>query len=121
MYLLEQAEAFIFQLFKDKLSPTYSYHNFNHTLRVVQAAQKIMESEILSKEEMNWVLLACWFHDSGYIVNSENHEQHSVEIAQDFLKDKITEADLAQVVRLILVTEVDAVPVSLDEDRKSVV
>lgn len=115
MYLLEQAEAFIFQLFKDKLSPTYSYHNFNHTHRVVQAAQKIMESETLPKEEMNWVLLACWFHDSGYTVNPENHEQHSVEIAQDFLKDKITEADLAQVVRLILATEVDVIPVSLDE------
>lgn len=115
MHLLEQTETFIFELFKDKLSATYSYHNFNHTLRVVQAAQKIMESETLPKEEMQWVLLACWFHDTGYISGIENHELSSVEIAQNFLKDKISDEALAQVTRLILVTHVDAVPVSLDE------
>lgn len=115
MHLLEQTETFVFELFKDKLSATYSYHNFNHTLRVVQAAQKIMESETLLKEEMQWVLLACWFHDTGYISGIENHELSSVEIAQKFFKDKISDEDLAQVTRLILVTHVDAVPVSLDE------
>jgi HD superfamily phosphodiesterase len=34
------------------------------------------------------VIIAAWFHDTGYIKGSENHENESVCIVSDFLKEK---------------------------------
>jgi HD superfamily phosphodiesterase len=37
------------------------------------------------------VIIAAWFHDTGYIKGSENHENESVCIVSDFLKEKINQ------------------------------
>ena len=43
MNLIEQSEDFVGNLLKDKLSNLYSYHNFNHTLRVVAAVKQLID------------------------------------------------------------------------------
>ena len=45
MNITEQAENFVFALLKDKLSISYTYHNFNHTLRVVAAVKQLIDNE----------------------------------------------------------------------------
>jgi hypothetical protein len=37
------------------------------------------------------VIIAAWFHDTGYIKGSENHENESVCIVSDFLRKKINQ------------------------------
>lgn len=85
MTSIAKAEEFVVKLFNTKLSKLYNYHNLLHTLSVVKAVNKISKNynlDILAKEKL---LFAAWFHDTGYITGSLNHEEKSKEIVTEFL------------------------------------
>ncbi len=63
------------------------FHNYNHTLEVVKAAQKIGRLVNLTGDETEIVLIAAWFHDTGFMEGYENHEEKSMEYAEKFLKE----------------------------------
>ncbi|MGN7809887.1 Pycsar system effector family protein [Flavobacterium sp. 22076] len=88
MNLIEQSEDFVSNLLKDKLSNLYSYHNFNHTFTVVTAVKELCKKEDVEHDDKEALLVAAWFHDTGYVEGYENHESKSVKIASDFLKEK---------------------------------
>lgn len=88
MDLTEQAKDFVEKLFKDKLSNSYTYHNINHTIDVVYAVNLLAQDQKMTPDEKEILLLSAWFHDTGYISGCDNHEEASVKIANDFLKDK---------------------------------
>ena len=111
MGILQKAEQFVFTLFKDKLSTEYTYHNFSHTLRVVAATKEIIDSEKVSDNERTALLLAAYFHDTGYINGPEKHEQSSVVIFNDFIKDEKVNADVITLTeKLIIATEMHREP-----------
>ena len=113
--ILAQAETFVFELFKDKLSNLFTYHNFYHTLGVVSGCQILLKHHVLDDQAKQNLLLAAWFHDTGYVENSHDHEEKSVEIAHSFLKNHVSENDFHQIKRLILSTQFNHVPTQLDE------
>lgn len=43
MTILQKVEEYIFQLYKDTLSQQYTYHNFNHTARVVSGLEELLK------------------------------------------------------------------------------
>ena len=111
MNLIEQSEDFVSNLLKDKLSSLYSYHNFNHTLTVVTAVKELCKKEEVSGDDKQALLVAAWFHDTGYVEGYENHEKTSVKIAADFLiKKDQSEEFIAEVSNLILATAKEYVP-----------
>lgn len=111
MDLLDQIEQYIFQLFKDSLSPTFVYHNFSHTQMMVTAVKEMIAEENLTDIERNSMLVAAWFHDSGYIFGCDNHEEKSKEIVCKYLSDnQITDLDKPLIVDLIEVTKLKSVP-----------
>ena len=116
MNLIEEAENFVCKLLKDKLSVLYFYHDCNHTLEVVTAVQELSKEEKLSPLESEILLVAAWFHDTGYIYGCENHENHSIDIVSDFLKEKDkSEEYIQQVSSIIKATIFDYIPQSLLE------
>lgn len=116
MNLIEEAENFVCKLLKDKLSVLYFYHDCNHTLEVVTAVQELSKEEKLSPLESEILLVAAWFHDTGYIYGSENHENHSIDIVSNFLKEKDkSEEYIQQVSSIIKATTFDYVPQTLLE------
>jgi predicted metal-dependent HD superfamily phosphohydrolase len=111
MDIIQKAENFVFSLCKDKLSPDYIYHNFNHTLRVVNNAKTIIKEEEISDEDAEMVIIAALFHDTGYIEGPYGHEERGADIARDFLIDNGYPEDKAnQVARLIKMTKLAAEP-----------
>ncbi|MFH6994289.1 Pycsar system effector family protein [Flavobacterium sp. FlaQc-48] len=111
MNLIEQSEDFVSNLLKDKLSNLYSYHNFNHTLTVVNAVKELCKKEEVKGDEKEMLLVAAWFHDTGYIEGYENHEEESVKIATAFLKEKgQSDEFIAIVSSLILATVKEYIP-----------
>jgi HD superfamily phosphodiesterase len=84
MNLIEESENFVCTLLKDKLYDLYFYHDCSHTLEVVSAVKELSIAEKLSPLESEMVIIAAWFHDTGYIKGSENHENESVCIVSDF-------------------------------------
>lgn len=111
MNLIEQSEDFVSNLLKDKLSNLYSYHNFNHTLTVVNAVKELCKKEDIGGDDKEMLLVAAWFHDTGYTIGFENHEEESVKIVTKFLKEKDQSDKFIETVsRLIMVTVKENVP-----------
>ncbi|MEG1227343.1 MAG: DUF5706 domain-containing protein [Flavobacterium sp.] len=111
MNLIDQSEDFVSNLLKDKLSNLYSYHNFNHTLTVVTAVKELCKKEEVSDGDKEALIIAAWFHDTGYVNGYDNHEKESVKIATAFLKEKgQSEEFIAAVASLILATQKEYVP-----------
>lgn len=116
MELLLKAEAYIFNLFKDKLSSEYIYHDYLHTLRVVTAVNELINGEHILEPNATHLRLAAWFHDAGYINGPENHEEKSCEIFNDFIKEISSEnVNIDQVSSLILATKCSHFPTNLLE------
>lgn len=111
MSILNKAKDYVENLFKDKLSSVYFYHNFIHTTYTVNKGQEIINHTQLSYNEKEKVILALWFHDVGYTKSSENHEQMGTEILQAFLVAENYPQDyIDEVSALILATEKNYVP-----------
>lgn len=113
MNIINQAEDFVQRLFKDKLSDSFSYHNFNHTSSVVEAVKTIAKAQSVSEEELELLLLAAWFHDVGYTKGCERHEAKSILIAEAFLKERnYNTDDIAKIASLINATLKAYIPVN---------
>jgi len=111
MNLIQQSEDFVSYLLKDKLSNLYSYHNFNHTFTVVSAVKELCKKGDVGGDEKEELLVAAWFHDTGYIEGFENHEKESVKIAAAFLKEKgKSDEFIEKVSSLILATVKEYIP-----------
>ncbi|MFC3759136.1 Pycsar system effector family protein [Chryseobacterium tructae] len=116
MSILDKAKNYVEILFKDKLSSVYFYHNFIHTAYTVNKAEEIMKHTPVSEEDQEKVLLALWFHDTGYIECAMNHEERGVEIMKNFLhQENYPESYIADVEKLILATKITYVPQNLLE------
>ncbi len=116
MSILDKAKNYVEILFKDKLSSVYFYHNFIHTAYTVNKAEEIMKHTPVSEEDQEKVLVALWFHDTGYIECAMNHEERGVEIMKNFLhQENYPEIYIAEVEKLILATKITYVPQNLLE------
>ncbi|AQX85961.1 HD domain-containing protein [Elizabethkingia bruuniana] len=111
MTLVQKAGFFIENLFKDKLSPAFLYHNYKHTQEVVANADILANADNLNEEEKEILLVACWFHDSGYTEDIMLHEEKSCEIAEEFLKaEGVNEDFIRRVKELIMSTKICCKP-----------
>ena len=109
--LISKTESFVLQLFKDKLSNIYVYHNFNHTKRVVESAKYLAEQKNLNKEDELILLLSAWLHDTGYTVSENQHEKESKRIAKEFLEGiNVSQDIIRSVEKTIDVTQVGTPP-----------
>ena len=116
MSILHKAKNYVEILFKDKLSSVYFYHNFIHTAYTVNKAEEIMRNTPVSEDDQEKVLVALWFHDTGYIECAQNHEERSVEIMKAFLhQENYPEDYIADVEKLILATKIHYEPQNLLE------
>lgn len=116
MSILQKAKNYVEILFKDKLSSVYFYHNFIHTAYTVNKAEEIMKNTPVSEEDQEKVLVALWFHDTGYIECALNHEERSVEVMKAFLhQENYPEDYISAVEKLILATKIQYEPQNLLE------
>jgi predicted metal-dependent HD superfamily phosphohydrolase len=116
MDILQKAKDYVETLFKDKLSSVYFYHNFIHTTFTVNKAEEIMKNTPVSEEDQEKVLVALWFHDTGYIECAKNHEEEGVKIMKDFLqKENYSENYIEDVSKLILATQITYQPQNILE------
>lgn len=85
--LLAESSLFVDKLFRERLPEWAVYHNLAHTTDVVASCREIGEGSGLSDHEMEILLIAAWFHDTGYVAVVKGHEDKSIEIASQFLGD----------------------------------
>ncbi len=115
--LIEKVRMTVSALFKEKYDMRSTYHSFGHTKEVAEAAEKIGKAAGLNNVEMEVVLIAAWFHDTGYLIDKQNHEEHSAQFAEEFLRgNHFPESKIQLVKDNILATEINHIPGNLMEE-----
>ena len=115
--LIDSTKTFVTYLFKEKLSKNYLYHNIIHTSEVVDTCLEIAEHSNLPEDEIEILLLAAWFHDTGYIFSPDDHEKKSAQIMKKYLEEKNYDKEkINEIAGLILSTEYNKEPRNLNEE-----
>tara|TARA_R100001369_G_scaffold92896_1_gene141007 strand:- start:15168 stop:16352 length:1185 start_codon:yes stop_codon:yes gene_type:complete len=111
--LVEQADKFVLNLFKEKLPNTFIYHNYSHTQRVAKSTKELIENSEINVKEEEVLILSAWLHDTGYTVKFHGHEEESVKIATKFLEENnVDQETIDQVAKCIMATKMDSTPES---------
>ena len=115
--LVDKAEIFASSLLSVYLSDELVFHNLRHTRQVVNFAGQISRYINLSAEQEEVLLIAAWFHDTGYILEYKGHEDASVLIAKQFLQQQGWRSDrIRSVTDCIMATKMPQSPKApLDE------
>jgi predicted metal-dependent HD superfamily phosphohydrolase len=115
--LLEKASEYSSGIISEKLPKGIVYHNLDHTKEVVATAEEIGKNSGLSSDDMEMLLIAAWFHDSGITETYSNHEEKSAQIAREFLAmNKYPDEKINTVSNLIIVTKIPQNPKNLLEE-----
>ena len=115
--ILMKIESHVRELFQKRSAVENIYHNILHTSEVVEVAKKIAIEENLSAEDTEIVLIAAWFHDTGYFHCCKGHEDQSSEYARDFLeKEKYPIEKIAVIMDCIKATQIPQSPKNLLEE-----
>lgn len=115
--LLQNAEQFVRDLYAPIDKEVYAYHNISHTEGVVNASVEMGDHYQLPEEDRLALLLAAWFHDTGYIKGiPENHELEGQRIATAYLQRKeVPDSLIEKVTGCIAATKIPQLPKSLIE------
>ncbi|AXG68385.1 hypothetical protein KORDIASMS9_00600 [Kordia sp. SMS9] len=114
--LIAEVEKYVVHFLNKKVDKSYVYHNVTHTKSVVDGTKELIEGLEIEEKQANQLIIAAWFHDTGYSQGVENHEEESVQIATEFLqKHAISEEDLKAINTLILATKMGRKPTNLLE------
>lgn len=85
--LYYRAGRYVTRLLLDKLPKECVFHNVQHTFNVVRGVRAIGKAEGLKEKDLEILILAAWFHDTGHVIAYQGHELMSTKIARDFLKE----------------------------------
>jgi HD superfamily phosphodiesterase len=94
--ILQKADDFILNLFKEKLPNTFTYHNYTHSKRVYKSINEIIENSEINVKDTTILQLSALLHDTGYIKTRDGHEEESVKIAEAFLKEAKVAQDIIE-------------------------
>lgn len=109
--LLVEVEKFVIHHLNENLNPKFIYHSIAHTQRVVEKTKELIEEAKIEGEDAENLILAAWFHDTGYTKSMENHEDFGEEIAESFFKNKgFTNERIAKIKNLIAITKMGVEP-----------
>lgn len=112
----QKAVEHILSRLKAELPANLKYHSPDHTISVIKAAEKLGERHGISAHEMQLLVTASAYHDSGFLRTYKNHEEESCRIAQETLPQfGYSEEDITQIKGMIMATKVPQQPHNLLE------
>lgn len=91
--LLKKIEIFVTDLVTKIQSNNKYYHGMEHTLDVVKISKEIAVAEGMLDDELEMIIIAAWFHDTGYFSCNDGHELQSSKYASDFLNKEFYPSD----------------------------
>ena len=111
MHINKQLNDLVINLLKTKIPSNYYYHNYKHTLYVMDKAIEIGEQEHCAAKELELLAVAALWHDTGYINTYKGHEAASCVLAQQYLPDYgYTADDIETVCGVIMATKIPQSP-----------
>jgi uncharacterized protein len=112
----DEAKKFILGKLKKELPRHLSYHSVEHIKDVYQACKSIAKKEGINGRELELLLTAALFHDSGFLRDQKEHEKKSTEIAIEYLPQYgYTEEEVKLICGMIMATKIPQKPHTLLE------
>lgn len=81
----QKLETFVTGFLQTNLPAFYYYHNYEHSLYVMEKAVEIGQQENCTAGEMELLKAAALWHDTGYIKTYANHEAEGCVLAWKYL------------------------------------
>jgi uncharacterized protein len=113
----DKAKKFILDKLKSELPETLYYHGQHHVLDVLSSAETLGKLENINNGEMELLKLAALFHDSGYIINSHDHEKLGCGIVKENLPGfGYSQKEIEAICGMIMATRYPQQPTNLLEE-----
>ncbi|TBW27603.1 HD domain-containing protein [Gramella sp. KN1008] len=106
----------IYKRLQNELPPYLFYHDAEHTRLVVNQARFIAEKEGLPEGNIELIEIACLYHDTGFLIKAEDHEEKSCELAmQELPQYDFTKAEIENICGMIRATKIPQKPNNMNE------
>lgn len=93
------------------------FHNFTHTQEVIEKTYLISDVMGIKTEEVDLIVIAACFHDTGFSENYEGHEEVSKRLAAQFMeKANCTKREIERVLSCIDATKMPQNPHDIYEE-----
>lgn len=115
--IINKVKDYVLSILYSKTPSNHVYHDVDHTKNVAETAELIGKASNLNDDELEIVILAAWFHDLGYIIKVDGHEEISASYAEEFLLNENYPKDkIEKVKKCILATKVPQKPKNILEE-----
>ena len=106
MLRYDDLEESILTKMENELPKNLYYHNLKHTIDVITEVEIIGRKEGITEAEMLLIKTAALFHDTGFILSYNDHEDYSVKLARHILPQyKYSEDQINEIASLIMHTK----------------
>ncbi len=114
MVRLQDLQNDILEKLEKNLPKNLYYHNLKHTVNVFYQTETIARMEGVTERQMLLLKTAALFHDVGFLVSYDFHEEKGVEIARKTLPGyHYSQTQINQIAELILATKSPQKPQNL--------
>jgi uncharacterized protein len=104
-------KTFVVDLLKNNIPVFYYYHNYQHTLYVVDKAIEISNEENCTAHETDLVSAAALWHDTGFIKSYTDHEEEGCLLAKEYLPVYgYSKEDIDKICGMIMATQIPQSP-----------
>ncbi|MDP1727536.1 MAG: HD domain-containing protein [Bacteroidota bacterium] len=111
------AEIFIQDKLKKELPPFLFYHSYAHTIDVLKAAIVLADKEGIQGKDVLLLKTAVLFHDSGFTLQSTNHEEIGCNIVHENLPHfDYSNSEIEQICGMIMATKIPQSPKNILEE-----
>src|SRR5436853_550709 len=101
----QKAEQYITKRLQSELPTSLFYHNYDHTLAVLNAVIEIANEEHVAGEDQMLLKTAALFHDIGFVKVYHGHEEEGCVIAREQLPSyDYTNDQIEKICSLIMAT-----------------
>ncbi len=111
MESIKSVKKFILKKLEDELPGHLTYHSVDHVKDVYKSCKKIANKEGVSEEDLRLLLTAVLFHDAGFLVQAQDHEAISCNIAREYLPAFGYDAsEIERICGMIMATKIPQTP-----------
>lgn len=114
---ISEANNFILQKLEKELPPHLSYHSIHHIKDVLEAAMELATLENINDADKKLLSTAVCFHDSGFLISPNKHEERGCEIAREILPQFNFEQEaIEKICNMIMATKIPQQPQNILEE-----
>ena len=104
-------KTFVIELLKNNIPPFYYYHSYEHTLYVIDKAIEIAKEENCTKHQIDLIIAAALWHDTGFIKTYSDHEKAGCLLAKEYLPGfGYSKEDVNKILGMVMATKIPQSP-----------